>query len=35
VAKKTWCVPNLTPEFRQAMEDVLDQYENRMIRGNL
>jgi hypothetical protein len=27
VAKKTWCVPNLTPEFRERMEDVLDQYE--------
>jgi hypothetical protein len=27
VAKKNWCVPKLTPEFRQCMEDVLDQYE--------
>jgi hypothetical protein len=27
VAKKTWCVPKLTEEFRQRMEDVLDQYE--------
>jgi hypothetical protein len=27
VAKKTWCVPKLTPEFRERMEDVLDQYE--------
>jgi DDE superfamily endonuclease len=27
VAKKTWCVPKLTPEFRESMEDVLDQYE--------
>jgi hypothetical protein len=27
VAKKTWCVPKLTPEFRECMEDVLDQYE--------
>ena len=27
VAKKTWCVPKLTDEFRNRMEDVLDQYE--------
>ncbi len=27
VAKKTWCVPKLTEEFRERMEDVLDQYE--------
>ena len=27
MAKKTWCVPKLTPEFRERMEDVLDQYE--------
>jgi hypothetical protein len=27
VAKKTWCVPELTDEFRERMEDVLDQYE--------
>jgi hypothetical protein len=27
LAKKTWCVPKLTPEFREAMEDVLEQYE--------
>lgn len=27
VAKKTWCVPKLTDEFRACMEDVLDQYE--------
>jgi len=27
MAKKTWCVPKLTEEFRQRMEDVLDQYE--------
>jgi len=27
VAKKNWCVPKLTPEFRECMEDVLDQYE--------
>ena len=27
VAKKTWCVPKLTAEFRERMEDVLDQYE--------
>ena len=27
VAKKTWCIPELTDEFRQRMEDVLDQYE--------
>jgi DDE superfamily endonuclease len=27
VAKKTWCVPKLTEEFRERMDDVLDQYE--------
>jgi hypothetical protein len=27
VAKKTWCVPKLTEEFRERMEDVLDQYD--------
>jgi hypothetical protein len=27
VAKKTWCVPKLNEEFRERMEDVLDQYE--------
>jgi hypothetical protein len=27
LAKKTWCVPKLTEEFRERMEDVLDQYE--------
>ena len=27
MAKKTWCVPKLTEEFRERMEDVLDQYE--------
>jgi hypothetical protein len=27
VAKKTWCIPKLTAEFRKRMEDVLDQYE--------
>jgi hypothetical protein len=27
VAKKTWCVPKLNEEFRECMEDVLDQYE--------
>jgi hypothetical protein len=27
VAKKTWCIPQLTEEFRERMEDVLDQYE--------
>jgi transposase len=27
VAKKTWCIPELTGEFRERMEDVLDQYE--------
>jgi transposase len=27
VAKKTWCVPKLTADFRERMEDVLDQYE--------
>jgi transposase len=27
VAKKTWCIPKLTEEFRERMEDVLDQYE--------
>lgn len=27
VAKKTWCVPNLTEEFRERMEDVLGEYE--------
>jgi hypothetical protein len=27
VAKKTWCVPKLTAEFRARMENVLDQYE--------
>ena len=27
MAKKTWCVPELTAEFRERMEDVLDQYE--------
>jgi len=27
VAKKTWCIPKLTDEFRERMEDVLDQYE--------
>lgn len=27
LAKKTWCVPKLTEEFRVSMEDVLDQYE--------
>ena len=27
VAKKNWCVPHLTPEFRERMEDILDQYE--------
>jgi hypothetical protein len=27
VAKKTWCIPDLTEEFRERMEDVLDQYE--------
>ena len=27
MAKKTWCIPELTGEFRQRMEDVLDQYE--------
>ena len=27
MAKKTWCVPELTDEFRERMEDVLDQYE--------
>jgi transposase len=27
VAKKTWCVPHLSEEFRERMEDVLDQYE--------
>ena len=27
MAKKNWCVPKLTPEFRERMEDVLDQYE--------
>ena len=27
MAKKTWCIPKLTPEFRERMEDVLDQYE--------
>jgi len=26
VAKKTWCVPELNDEFRERMEDVLDQY---------
>ncbi len=27
MAKKTWCIPKLTEEFRERMEDVLDQYE--------
>ena len=27
MAKKTWCIPKLTDEFRERMEDVLDQYE--------
>ena len=27
MAKKTWCVPELTDEFRERMEDILDQYE--------
>lgn len=27
MAKKTWCIPKLTAEFRERMEDVLDQYE--------
>jgi len=27
VAKKTWCIPKLTEEFRERMEEVLDQYE--------
>jgi hypothetical protein len=27
VAKKTWCIPDLSEEFRERMEDVLDQYE--------
>ena len=27
VAKKTWCIPELTDAFRRRMEDVLDQYE--------
>lgn len=27
VAKKTWCVPELNDEFRERMEDVLDQYD--------
>ena len=27
MAKKTWCVPELTDEFRERMEDVLDQYQ--------
>lgn len=27
MAKKTWCVPELTEEFRESMEDVLHQYE--------
>lgn len=30
MAKKTWCVPNPTEEFRQRMEDVLDQYEKSL-----
>ena len=27
VAKKTWCIPKLIAEFRERMEDILDQYE--------
>jgi hypothetical protein len=27
VVKEAWCVPKLTEEFREQMEDVLDQYE--------
>ena len=27
MAKTTWCIPKLSDEFRQRMEDVLDQYE--------
>jgi len=27
LAKKTWCIPKLTEEFRERMENVLDQYE--------
>jgi hypothetical protein len=27
VVKETWCVPELTEESREQMEDVLDQYE--------
>lgn len=27
MAKKTWCIPKLSDEFRERMGDVLDQYE--------
>jgi transposase len=27
MAKKTWCVPKLNDEFKERMEDVLEQYE--------
>jgi transposase len=27
VAKKRWCIPELTPDFRERMDNVLNQYE--------
>ena len=32
LAKKTWCIPKLTEEFRERMDDVLDQYEKPLDR---